>query len=408
MKRIDSFRAGFRLFRLRRRARKAGRAASARLHECSDILSGEQRRAMENLAAEAVRLSRLDDAGAIAARLEKFPGELDACTPGSMKSGIRNLLDLIAVVAMVACGVRGIFLQPFQIPTSSMQPTLYGIHYVEKSAGPSERLPAWADWMLYSSRRARFTVPASGRVEGYAGAFFDSTVFRIGGRTVKVPGTPAKAADYADLRGDRYYTEGQVLCDGWLNSGDHLFVDRVGFHIFPPKRGDVIVFTTDGINMPDGTPLAEHGGSFYIKRLIGLPGDTLRFTEAGVEIRPEGEAEFRHITEFSPRFERLYSGLGGYQKHSVYLAGGQHGSNPSAPMEEYTVPEDCYYMLGDNVNFSSDSRIWGCVPRANIVGRAAVVFWPFSRRWGLIDNKPALEVPTGEPGLNTFPVMALQ
>ena len=339
------------LFRLRRKARKAEKAVRNRIHEISDIADDNMIAELEILAEEAGRMASSASAADISRWLKEFGKRVDAASPKQLTTNMRGILDLIAVVAMIACGVRGIFLQPFQIPTSSMQPTLYGIHEITGDAVPDNSLPGIVNWLLFSAEKE------NGR---------------------------------------------------WQSGGDHLFVDRVSIHIVPPQRGDVTVFTTNGIKTADGTELSEVSGTFYIKRLVGLPGDTLRFSTDGLEVRPAGEEEFRHITEFSPAFAKLYSGKGGYQKHSVDTAGGARGSWPSRAGQEVTVPEGHYYMLGDNVAFSADSRFWGFVPRANIVGRALVVFWPFNRRWGLIDTREPLDVPTGRHNMKTFSSMSLQ
>ena len=107
------------------------------------------------------------------------------------------------------------------------------------------------------------------------------------------------------------YRKGELLCDGYLSTGDHLFVDRFSIHFLPPKRGDVIVFTTENIHSPT-QPL---GGYYYIKRLVGLPGDTLKIVDNILYIKPEGETEFKPATAFSDKFRRLYSFEGGYQGH---------------------------------------------------------------------------------------------
>ena len=60
------------------------------------------------------------------------------------------------------------------------------------------------------------------------------------------------------------YQKGEILCNGWLSLGDHLFVDRFTFQFREPRRGDITVFTTN--NIPTGSK-----GYFYIKRLIGMP-----------------------------------------------------------------------------------------------------------------------------------------
>ena len=104
---------------------------------------------------------------------------------------------------------------------------------------------------------------------------------------------------------------------------------------------------------------------------------------------------------------KIYSSKGGYQGHSNYLPG--DGSNFLRNCdEEFIVRDDHYFMLGDNTRFSADSRVWGDVPRKNLIGRPAVIFWPFSRRWGTVDRLDPVDVPTGEPNIRTFPSMYLQ
>ena len=61
------------------------------------------------------------------------------------------------------------------------------------------------------------------------------------------------------------------------------------------------------------------------------------------------------------------------------------------PEETITLKEDEYFMLGDNSESSGDSRFFGVIPRKNIMGKACFVWWPFSRRWGVIDHEEPLE-----------------
>ena len=164
-----------------------------------------------------------------------------------------------------------------------------------------------------------------------------------------------------------------------------------------------MVFTTENLFDSDGSPLEASSGHYYIKRLAALPGDTIRFDAGQLYVRPAGKKQFFRIQEIAPRFEKVYSGKGGYQGHL-----GDMGMDWVSSGMEYTVPENTYFMLGDNSRFSKDSRFFGPVPRRNLVGRAFITFWPFSRRWGIIDNKEPLNVPTGESGYGTFPVMYKQ
>ncbi len=405
--------------RWRRRAKRTAKRLADRRHVDDDILSQERKEQLLRLEEEYRDLARRGSRAEIRSKLDAFKEEYRRIIPYDSLGWLHGWLDLIAVVAMVACGIRGLYFQPFQIPTSSMQPTLYGIHYMndDARAGVWTRAVPAVDWLLFSTRRAELTVEAAGTLDRLLPVtrwgLFDYTEVGLGGHQYLLPGTPQKVADYAHFDtsrryGDRRYRQGEKVVDGWLSSGDHLFVDRISFHLTGLDRGDVVVFTTEGIIDESGRPLAESSGYFYIKRLVGLPGDTLRMTEAGLEVKPAGAEKFRPVVEFGEAFAKLYSGLGGYQAHSPYVVGGRSGKFLARYGEEFRVPEDAYFMLGDNVMFSSDSRMWGPVPRANIVGRALVAFWPFSRRWGWIDDKEPLPMATGTARGATFDVMGWQ
>ena len=106
-------------------------------------------------------------------------------------------------------------------------------------------------------------------------------------------------------------------------------------------------------------------------------------------IRPKGSEVFKPAYELSEKFRKLYSFKGGYQGHKA--------DGLLAPGQEITVPENHYFVLGDNTNHSLDARMIGFIPRKNIVGLAVNVFWPVSRRWGLVDRLPPLDTPTMLP-----------
>ena len=145
------------------------------------------------------------------------------------------------------------------------------------------------------------------------------------------------------------------------------------------------------------TPIGSRiPGYYYIKRVAGLPGDTLRIRDNVLYIKPKGEKEFRRADEFSDSFRKICSGKGGYQGHSPLglLAGKDGNKNESV---DYTVPENSYFALGDNTNNSMYSRFWGPVPHRNLIGRPLNVFWPVSRRWGLADSPEPLDCPTVFP-----------
>ncbi|MBU8901472.1 MAG: signal peptidase I [Victivallales bacterium] len=327
--------------------------------------------------------------------------------PPAKHAWIRECLDIIAVAVAVAFGIRGLFLQPFKIPTSSMQPTLFGIHYIAEKGNENPllgKVSAPLDYMLFSCERAQLKVEKAGTLEGDATfrqnlhyGISPYTSFNIGEVNYTLPGTVSKVLEYTGLgkaKDNTYYKAGQELCNGWLSSGDHLFVDRFSHLLVGLNRGDIVVFNTENI-YHNGRALAKNG-YYYIKRLIGLPGDTLKLENQKIYIRPKGQAEFKIITELSPKFEKLYSNKGGYHGHWNVDFGNDLSANG------FEVPKDSYFMMGDNSLNSLDSRYWGTVPRKNIVGKALFIFWPISRRWGLTDRAEPIQSSTDISSLRSM------
>lgn len=328
------------------------------------------------------------------------------------KPWLRETLDILAVALAVAFGIRALFFQPFKIPTGSMQPTLFGIHFVEKEPMGNRflgKFGSFFDNILFSCERAKLVIQKDGIVERYAPvkSFLSTkTSVTIGGVDYILPGNINKIAEYAKLEPQKIYRKGEVLCDGYLSSGDHLFVDRISHYLGGLKRGDIVVFTTENLFM-SGEPLAKSSGFYYVKRLVGMPGDTLKIMDETLYVREKGSDKFRPIAEISDKFKNIYTRQGGYQGHSN-LVGFSPGEYLGTRFEEFTVPENSFFMLGDNSKFSADSRMWGVVPRRNIVGRPIIIFWPFSRRWGLPDRADALPIKTTPAEFNTFKEMYQQ
>ncbi len=120
--------------------------------------------------------------------------------------------------------------------------------------------------------------------------------------------------------------------DPTFQNGQYLIVDKVTYELGDPKRGDVIIFKY---------PLDP--SKYYIKRIIGLPGETVTMTDTKISIK---QSDGQKIDWPEPYI--TYSIPQNFTK---------------------TLPEEQYFVLGDNRPASSDSRIWGTLPRKNIVGR---------------------------------------
>ncbi|HEY4517614.1 MAG TPA: signal peptidase I [Candidatus Paceibacterota bacterium] len=130
-----------------------------------------------------------------------------------------------------------------------------------------------------------------------------------------------------------------------FETGEYLIVDELSYRFEPPKRGEVIIF-----RYPKDTT------KFFIKRIIGLPGET-------VEMR--GKDIYIHNGFFPDGFKMEQPYLESSEVRSDYLT--------------VTLGSSEYFVLGDNRGASSDSRIWGNLPSKDIIGRAFIRLFPLSR-----------------------------
>ena len=155
---------------------------------------------------------------------------------------------------------------------------------------------------------------------------------------------------------------------GYYNTGDHVFADKFSFNFRKPRRSEVFIFSTAGI--PE---IAKGGGpsQYYIKRLSGLPGDTLRIAAPNLYINGDKaqSAAFRRVMAGT-----LQNPVDGYRGYSNML----RFPLLTTPEDTYTLEPGNYFALGDNSYNSSDSRNWGPVPQRNIMGRGLFVYWPLA------------------------------
>jgi len=126
-----------------------------------------------------------------------------------------------------------------------------------------------------------------------------------------------------------------------IQVGDRLLVDKISYRFTDINRGDVVVFQP---------PLnVDQRGFDYVKRVIGLPGDK-------VEIR-DGKV-FINETELNEPYEK---------------------EKPDYTYGPIIVPEETYFVMGDNRNHSNDSHYWGVLAKKNIVGKVFIRYWPLDR-----------------------------
>lgn len=142
-----------------------------------------------------------------------------------------------------------------------------------------------------------------------------------------------------------------------LKVQDRLIVEKISNYTQKYKRGDILVFyppsETQNQESPVSNTLKWLGFSTtpaYIKRVIGLPGETLEVRDGKVWINGKALEESAYIKE-----------------------------PPVYDMPPVKIPENNFFMMGDNRNNSMDSHVWGTLPTKNIIGHAAFRFWPLKR-----------------------------
>lgn len=141
----------------------------------------------------------------------------------------------------------------------------------------------------------------------------------------------------------RFRIEGSSM-EPSLHDGEYVLISKVSYWFGSPRRGDVVVFRFPHDPSRD-----------FIKRIIGLPGETIAIRDGRVFING------RPLEEPYIRGPMVYT----------------YGPVTLGPEE--------YFVLGDNRNASNDSHNWGTLPRSAIIGKAWLIYWPPSR-WGLIRN----------------------
>src|ERR1700719_2539885 len=239
-----------------------------------DVLDTET---YDAVAAEIRRLHaalRQHDRKQIEGRTEELDAKLHQLTPVTWESHWRENVEVILVAIVVAVGIRSYFLQPFKSPTGSMQPTLNGIIGRPMTASPPNFVQQVAEFILRGRNYINEVSQEDDQVLQIEQKkfFFFFTWSRIVCQRqhfmVYCPPDQLRA-DFKVSPGVRY-RRNEVIARGAVDTGDQVFVDKFTYNFVKPHRGDVFVFRTK--NIPDIGDQTQ----FYIKRLAGLPGDSLR------------------------------------------------------------------------------------------------------------------------------------
>lgn len=370
-----------------------------------DILSPEAVRNVEHAMKELRdHLGAGGDKTIIQAKMTGLESAANKWLKSYPNPGLRENVEVLLVAIAVAMGIRTFFVQPFKIPTGSMQPTLFGItsnpdFSRERSAlqdlqpdkpfdipNPVQRFfQFWFNGISYTHVVAK----SGGQLEEIPAEprrfllFNLKQSFKIGPDTYTVwfpPDNMLKRAGLLTGYGQpnpKVFKPGEDIIKLRVISGDHLFVDRMTYNFRRPELGEIIVFETRGI--PPPMPQDQ----FYIKRLVGMDGAKVRIGNDR-HIVLDG----KRLDNRTPHFENVYSFDPNqpprdsvYSGHLNETVAEQYGYNQLAPLfrDENTVfniRPNHYIVMGDNTVNSSDSRSWGDFSRNNVIGKSFFVYWP--------------------------------
>lgn len=324
--------------------------------------------------------------------------------------GLRENIEVLLVAIAVAMAIRTFFVQPFKIPTGSMQPTLFGItsnpDFSRSFAFPADTRPSpdleipnfvgrlfnfWYNGVSYTHVVAK----SDGALKGYDEnpqrflLFNLKQRFYLGDEVYTVWFPPenllkrAGLVNYFGQTNPKIFKAGEDIIKIKVTSGDHLFVDRLTYNFRRPQRGEIIVFETKGI-------AALPQDQFYIKRLVGMDGEHVRIGNDRHLIIND-----RRLDAATPHFENVYSfdpaqppKESTYSGHVNEFVARENGMSGLAPLHfpdenhTFTVQPHHYIVMGDNTVNSSDSRIWGDFSRENVIGRSFLVYWPIGAQNG--------------------------
>jgi len=323
----------------------------------------------------------------------------------------RENVEVFLVALAVAMAIRTFFVQPFKIPTGSMQPTLFGVTSENLMDKPDfviptglTRLREWFEGISYIDIKAKADgeITRIGAPVGIRIFNFWQTIYIGGvGHTIFMPpdygspplgrieynsGLKAATLEYrAGLFPGKVYRKGEQVVKLKVQAGDHLFVDRLTYNFRKPERGEIAVFQTAGIDHP-----RMPQDQFYIKRLLALGGEQVQIgNDRHVIINrtnrlDQSTPHFENVYSFNPATPPAESKFSGHVNEVIGSRFGPGGIAPLFPDQDtvFTLPPDTYMVMGDNTVNSFDSRAWGPFPATNIIGRSFFVYWPITGRFG--------------------------
>lgn len=369
-----------------------------------DILPSERMAEFKenrDLLKTALRCGDRQQAETISAKLESTLESI----PGALPSGLAENVEVLFVILVIFLGLRSYVVQPFRIPTGSMQPSLNGIRAVPQDRDPT-LVQKIRDMALYGGSYVHEVAGKEKKIVRFVPGtkYLLLTVTNVqfdDGSTLEIPAAEAETRRYFLNQEPRFeaerhtpfrsYLPGDTIVNARFDAGDLILVNKMAYHFRKPERGEVFVFDTRGIEgiANKGGSTGQEGGTHYVKRLAGVPGDSLSIRDSQLIVngKPATEWTIQRVASGKPPYQpcgyvALPAPLSLLDGRAYITEGG--GVRLSNDKNRPYLRE--YVALGDNSTRenSFDSRYWGPVRQYNIVGPASFCLWPFTSHWGII------------------------
>lgn len=326
---------------------------------------------------------------------KELEGHLESI-PKALPNALAENVEMLFVILVIFLGIRSYIAQPFRIPTGSMQPSLNGIRAHDVAEDPSFAIQAW-DMLRYGSSYVNHTSTGEKQLQNYIQGtkyllLTNTTLVFSDGTSLEVPCAEGEVRNYFMGKfGTPFpaFRSGETIINTRFDAGDLIIVNKMSYHFRKPARGEVFVFDTRGINTRGTQDMADQaGGTHFVKRLCGLPGDTLEIQDPQLLINNKPATE--------PTIQRVIQGQAPYNAAGYMALHPEPGVRLQRPKflsvgkkPSLANPDDKphlreYVALGDNTKNSLDSRYWGTVRQFNIAGPAVFVLWPLTDHWGNI------------------------
>ncbi len=390
------------------------RRTRTQLRRQRDLISEEGRGAIQS-ALDRLRdtMGRAESPGVVREARDALRQTAYEALEDPRRHRLKDWTEMALSALVIIMSLRTFFGQPMEVPTSSMQPTLYGVTIDNFLRGPHREIPsAWqrlVERIVFGRTYYHIVAETAGKLtdaeaprapQRWMSPFptLREQRFRIGETwysvwlpRLELPNPFGLPSEYlfvfhAGVDPKRIYQPGDDLVKMAVTTGDHLLIDRFTVNFRRPRRGEIVVFRASEIPR-------ELEAGYYLKRLVAFGGDSVQIGDDR-HLRINGERldnttrYFSDIYDFrGPPADGVFSGHlhDGHAQMLRMKPGFLAPLFPNGRARHVVAPRHVF-VLGDNSVASYDSRRFGDLPERSVVGRLLGVYWPLTSRFGFSVN----------------------